>query len=230
MSKYSRPNSQTGSIRSQGSSNANRTAKTKIHLEYACYICGNLSSKPSVIIGHVEEKHGHFLPPQDHLAKRPLEKEFTYVPLTDTSADVIDHCACPSCWFHCPQHDLKSLNMHTLDVHNPQSISDVEEDELDYEKENEEENEEENDEEGDDEEENASNKEENEDGNDGNKEDEPIDTDRKRSKRPRSRSSNRLTSRPNKRLDMNDDTSPNVIGDKLEELADLLKTFFTTKK
>ncbi|KAI9340118.1 hypothetical protein BD770DRAFT_399797 [Pilaira anomala] len=223
MSKYSRPNSQTGSIRSQGSSNANRTAKTKIHLEYACYICGNLSSRPGVIIGHVEEKHGHFLPPQNYHAKRPLEREFIYVPLTDTGADVVDHCACPSCWFHCPQHDLKSLNIHTLDVHNPQSILDVEEDELDYEKENEE------NEEGD-EEENVSNQEENEEDNDGNKEDESIDTDRKRSKRPRSRSSNRLTHRPNKRLDMNDDTSPNVIGDKLEELADLLKTFFTTKK
>jgi Pyruvate/2-oxoacid:ferredoxin oxidoreductase delta subunit len=92
--------------------------KPRVHLLDTCYICGNNFSKAVVVIDHVRRIHGYDLPRRRQGYKRPQNKNAEYVRDKNGEWDYQD-LACPSCWFHCPEEELRELNQHTRDTHDP---------------------------------------------------------------------------------------------------------------
>ena len=116
--------------RRRGSTNTGTTAtskiqKTRVFLEHACYICGNIFSSAKATINHCQNIHGYSLPTRSVGQNRPQDDEFEYVRDRNEEVDEL-HYACPSCWFHCPEledtnEDLIILNNHVREEHEPEN-------------------------------------------------------------------------------------------------------------
>lgn len=98
--------------------------KERVCLAHGCYICGNILSNASSTRNHIARIHGMHIPPREPSVRRPQDKDYAFVSQGEEYDS--DHYACPSCWYHCPQTNLDSLNKHTLLEHDPQSIKDLE--------------------------------------------------------------------------------------------------------
>ncbi|KAL9544382.1 hypothetical protein MBANPS3_007648 [Mucor bainieri] len=88
--------------------------KQKITFEYPCYICGHVLSRARITINHLQNIHGYSLPSRAVGRRRPADPNY----IAEFEAY---HCACPSCWYHCPcdEEALVSLANHVHEVHKP---------------------------------------------------------------------------------------------------------------
>ncbi|KAI8385746.1 hypothetical protein BD560DRAFT_384212 [Blakeslea trispora] len=97
--------------------------KEAVTLDYACYICKSILSKPAQVIQHVESVHGYRLPRRHVGHKRPLDPNYHFVGKNDLEEAQISHYACSSCWFHCPETGIAELADHVIMEHNPQAVT-----------------------------------------------------------------------------------------------------------
>lgn len=99
--------------------------KQKIAFEYPCYICGNVLSKARQAINHLENIHGYKINGRLVGRRRPESPNFVYINDPQIRSDFeVYHCACPSCWYHCPCDDeaLTSLADHIREKHKPNNV------------------------------------------------------------------------------------------------------------
>jgi hypothetical protein len=95
--------------------------KARILLKHTCYVCGNTYSGAQQTIRHVKDIHGFDMPSRPIGKNRPSSEEYEYIKKKDDNGQVLpeEHYACPSCWYHCPDYDLKALYKHTQDEYDP---------------------------------------------------------------------------------------------------------------
>ncbi|KAI8337814.1 hypothetical protein EDC96DRAFT_523419 [Choanephora cucurbitarum] len=99
--------------------------KETVKLDYACYICKSILSKPAQVIQHVERIHGYRLPRRHVGHRRPADPNYHFVSEGDMEEAEISHYACASCWFHCPETGIAELADHVMKEHAPQYVNGV---------------------------------------------------------------------------------------------------------
>lgn len=97
-------------------------AKVPVYIEYACFICGNILGNATACINHIKKLHGYEILPRTSGTRRPRHNEFDYIDDQSDPYAIVEY-ACPSCWFHSPEHDLESLNEHIREEHAPVKVS-----------------------------------------------------------------------------------------------------------
>lgn len=98
----------------------------KIALEHPCYICGRVLSRAQRAISHLEKIHGYRINSRSVGVNRLKDPNYTYVndPKTRSEFEAY-HCACPSCWYHCPcdEDALTALADHIKEAHHPLNVN-----------------------------------------------------------------------------------------------------------
>ncbi|KAI8971666.1 hypothetical protein BDF20DRAFT_915446 [Mycotypha africana] len=95
--------------------------KELVNFEYPCYICGTILSRPKICIDHVRRVHGYELPVRGVGQNRPSDPVYEFQNNPNGEYDV-QHYACPSCWYHCPETGLRELKQHTQEEHHPKIV------------------------------------------------------------------------------------------------------------
>lgn len=106
-----------------GNTSVTKVRKSRVYLEYPCYICGNILSGAKSAINHANRIHGFDIPTRMIGRKRPQDDNYEFT--RDRNAEVDEmHYSCSSCWFHCPEDDgggegIRVLNEHVRAEHDP---------------------------------------------------------------------------------------------------------------
>ncbi|KAL0582166.1 hypothetical protein ABG067_008066, partial [Albugo candida] len=111
-----------------GNTSVTKIPKTRVFLEYPCYICGDMLSRAKNAIDHANRIHGFDIPSRLQGRKRPQDDFYEYI--RDRNAEVDEmHYSCASCWFHCPEDEngIQTLNAHVRQEHDPIKVDESKE-------------------------------------------------------------------------------------------------------